>query len=98
MTRSRSTGGGARQGTPLRRAAVAALCLIGLLAGSPALAGCAVRLETPAPTTPAPGAAETARQDAVADALAIADLATAAAADPGSAALAERPELAEVLL
>ncbi|WP_372594457.1 DUF4439 domain-containing protein, partial [Actinotalea sp.] len=54
--------------------------------------------ETPAPTTPAPGAAETARQDAVADALAIAELATAAAADPGSAALAERPELAEVLL
>ncbi len=55
------------------RTAAAATCLVALLGA------CDLRLQTPAPTAPSPGATETARQRAASEAVALADLARLAA-------------------
>ncbi len=69
-----------RSGRPtMLRAVVAALCLVGLLTA------CELRLETPAPTAPVPGADEVARQAAATDAVAIAELAGRAGGAAGTA-------------
>lgn len=61
------------------------------------LSGCGLRLETPPPTEPVPDAAEVLRRTAVADALLVADQATAAAATDGiePAIESELTEIAE---
>ena len=78
MTRTRPRRTGRRS---LLQTAVTAACLAGLLGG------CELRLETPAPTAPTPGAAEVARQRAAADAQSIAELATAATEGTATAAV-----------
>ncbi len=79
MTRTRR---GPRR-SPLVRTTVALLCVIGLLAG------CDLRVETPAPTAPSPGAQETVRQRAATDAVDLAALADAAAGGPTEPAVLE---------
>lgn len=61
-----------------RRAARLVAALVAAVLVTPALAGCGVRFETAPPTEPLPDALEQARRAAVADALGVAELATAA--------------------
>jgi Domain of unknown function (DUF4439) len=71
--------GAARRGIPALRFAVAALAI------GTALTGCDIRLETPAPTVPAPDAIEIVRSRSVDDALELAADARAASAAASSA-------------
>ncbi|WP_075829514.1 DUF4439 domain-containing protein [Cellulosimicrobium sp. CUA-896] len=72
---------------PARAALAAVLVVVAAV-----LAGCGVRLETPAPTEPSPGAREVVRRTAVDDALTVAGLAdevAPSAADPAVRALVD---------
>ena len=62
---------------------LSAWAVIAALMLSAVMAGCGVRLETAPPTEPIPTAFEQVRRTAVADALRVIDLATAATATPG---------------
>lgn len=84
----RATG---RRGRP--RAAVVALTA--LLAPVLLLAGCGLRVETPAPTAPVPDAVEAARERAVADALGVQAAAEQALSSAAPAATAVLEELAD---
>ncbi|HEX5333631.1 MAG TPA: DUF4439 domain-containing protein [Cellulomonas sp.] len=81
------TRGAARRQIPALRLAVAALAV------ATALAGCDIRLETPAPTAPAPDATETVRSRTVDDAL---ELAAGARAASTSASAEVQAVLAQV--
>ncbi|WP_199423810.1 DUF4439 domain-containing protein [Actinotalea solisilvae] len=70
---------------PARRPASVLVALLGLAV---LLAGCGLRLETPAPQAPEPDAVETVRQRATADALALQVLADSLAASGAEAGLA----------
>ncbi|MFC8921484.1 DUF4439 domain-containing protein [Cellulosimicrobium sp. NPDC057127] len=82
-------GGPSRPGTrPRRASALTALLVVAAVL----LAGCGVRLETPAPTEPSPDAREVVRRTAVEDARTVTDLAEEAAtvtADPAVTTLLE---------
>ncbi|MBF0686647.1 MAG: DUF4439 domain-containing protein [Cellulomonas sp.] len=67
---------------PARSSARRSRVLTAVVACAVVLAGCGVRLETPPPTEPSPDAIEQVRGRTVADALDLADGATAAAAGP----------------
>ena len=96
MTRLRNLRRDPRAPSRVRRAATGAALVIGLLGLTGSLSACSVRLETPAPTTPTPGPAESARQGAAQDAVALAALA-AAAADPPTAELANPAQVVPAL-